>query len=123
VLAVDHNEGRAEWVRRAVMGDRALVAEVRGEVVGFCVDGEFYSCAFLELIFVADDHRRRGIGTALVRAWEEQADSPKLFTSTNQSSLPMQRLCERLGYVRSGFIENLDEGDPELVYFKRSADA
>jgi len=30
----------------------------------------------------------------------------------------MKRLCERLGYVRSGFIENLDEGDPEVVYFK-----
>jgi GNAT superfamily N-acetyltransferase len=120
VLAVDRNEGRAEWVR-AVLDERSLVAEVRGEIVGFCVHGEFYGCAFLELLFVADNHRRRGIGTALVRAWEEQADSPKLFTSTNQSNLPMQQLCEQLGYVRSGVIENLYEGGPELVYFKPAA--
>lgn len=30
----------------------------------------------------------------------------------------MQRMCEALGFVRSGYIENLDEGDPEIVYFK-----
>lgn len=31
----------------------------------------------------------------------------------------MQRLCEKLGFVRSGYIENLDEDDPEIVYCKR----
>jgi hypothetical protein len=30
----------------------------------------------------------------------------------------MQRLCDRLGFVKSGYIENLDEGDPELIYVK-----
>ena len=43
----------------------------------------------------------------------------KLFTSTNASNVSMQRLCESLGYVRSGVINNLDEDDPEIVYFKR----
>lgn len=47
-----------------------------------------------------------------------RADTAKLFTSTNESNVAMQRLCDRLGYVRSGFIENLDERDPEVVYFK-----
>ena len=41
----------------------------------------------------------------------------KLFTSTNQSNTPMQALLALLGYVRSGVIDNLDPGDPELVYF------
>ncbi len=31
----------------------------------------------------------------------------------------MRRLCEKLGFVQSGFIENPDEGDPEIIYFKR----
>lgn len=31
----------------------------------------------------------------------------------------MRRLCEKLGFVQSGFIENPDEGAPEIVYFKR----
>ena len=31
----------------------------------------------------------------------------------------MTNLLHRLEYQPSGVIENLDEGDPELVYFKR----
>jgi hypothetical protein len=53
-----------------------------------------------------------------MREWEAVAVTPKLFTSTNESNIPMQQLCERLGYARSGLIENLDEGDPEIIYFK-----
>jgi len=44
--------------------------------------------------------------------------SKKLFTSTNLSNLPMQSLLAQLNFKLSGVIENLDEGDPELVYFK-----
>ncbi len=32
----------------------------------------------------------------------------------------MERLCEQLGNVRCRRIENLDEGDPEIIYFKRN---
>jgi len=31
----------------------------------------------------------------------------------------MQSLLAKLEYVLSGVIHNLDEGDPEIVYFKR----
>lgn len=31
---------------------------------------------------------------------------------------PMQSLLEDAGYRLSGYIDNLDFGDPELVYFK-----
>jgi hypothetical protein len=30
-----------------------------------------------------------------------------------------QAVCQSLGFVASGIIENLDEDDPELIYFKR----
>ena len=50
---------------------------------------------------------------------EQTCTTAKLFTSTNQSNAPMQALLNKLGYRQSGFIENLDEGDPELIYFKR----
>jgi hypothetical protein len=30
----------------------------------------------------------------------------------------MQHLLESLGYMRSGAVENLDERDTELIYFK-----
>ena len=40
--------------------------------------------------------------------------SAKLFTSTNLSNQPMQRLLARLGWRSGGIVYGLDEGDPEL---------
>ncbi|WP_177330351.1 hypothetical protein [Pseudomonas sp. CCOS 191] len=39
------------------------------------------------------------------------------LASTNRSNEPMRRLLKRQGFVASGVVENLDQGDPERVYF------
>jgi ribosomal protein S18 acetylase RimI-like enzyme len=119
VLAIDHIDGRADEIRHAIQCGRCLIAEDGAGIVGFCVDGRLFAFAFLELLVVAPSHSRRGVGTLLVKAWEESAATAKVFTSTNASNIPMQRLCEGLGYARTGLIENLDEGDPEFFYSKR----
>jgi hypothetical protein len=60
-----------------------------------------------------------GAGEALVKHLESLCQTAKLFTSTNLPNLPMQSLLAKMGYVLSGVIHNLDEGDPEIVYFKK----
>ena len=75
------------------------------------------------MLYVHPEFRRQGIGSALIRHLVKECRTPKLFTSTNQSNFRMQRLLAMLDFDRSGFIENLDEGDPELVYFKRLRDS
>jgi ribosomal protein S18 acetylase RimI-like enzyme len=121
IIALARSEQRS-LIGRAMGQSRVSVARVDDAVRGFvAMDDRFYGHGFVELLVVHPDFRRRGLGTALMRAAELDAPTEKLFTSTNQSNVPMQRLCERIGFVRSGIIENLDEGDPELVYFKRLA--
>lgn len=111
--------GRAGFLRTAIAAEHALVAVASGGVVGFAVlDHSFYGNAFLALLVVRADVRRKGHGLALLHAAEARARTPKLFTSTNQSNLPMQRLLDTAGFERSGLIENLDPGDPELVYVR-----
>jgi len=96
------------------------IAERDGSALGYAVASRnFYGYPFIELLKVRRDHRRQGTAGALIAAIEAWVGSGKLFTSTNMSNLPMQRLCERLGFVPSGQIDNLDEGDPELIYFKQ----
>ncbi len=115
---------RRELIGRAVAQHRCAVARVDGVVRGMMIhDDSFFGHGFIVLLMVHPDFRRRGLATALMRAAELDCPTEKLFTSTNQSNTPMQQLCERLGFVRSGVIENLDEGDPEIVYFKRLAPA
>jgi len=88
-------------------------------VVGFAVFGpSFFGQWFIELLVVRPEDRRRGAATALVRRCEAECPAGKMFTSTNESNAPMRRLLSGLGYERSGCIENLDEGDPELIFIK-----
>jgi GNAT superfamily N-acetyltransferase len=109
---------RAGRFQRAASKGRLLVAELHGELVGYAAQGRFFGYDFLELLAVRPDKRRQGIATALIRAVEGRSRSGKLFTSTNRSNTPMRRVCDRLGFQPSGIVENLDNDDPELIYYK-----
>jgi len=64
-------------------------------------------------------HRRgQRIGEMLLRHIEALVETDQFFITTNLSNHPMQRLLARLGYVSCGFIDQLDPGDPEIVYVK-----
>lgn len=110
---------RRRFIGIALGQGRCAIARVDGLVRGYVVTGEFFGHGFVEMLIVHPDYRRRGIASSLIRSAEIDAPTQKLFTSTNQSNLAMQRLCERLSFVRSGTVENLDDGDPEIIYFKR----
>ena len=79
-----------------------------------------YGCLeyFIPLVVVSDASRRTGVGRQLMTHLERVASAQKVFTSTNTSNLPMRQLLAQLGYQHSGTIENLDPGDPELVFVK-----
>lgn len=122
ICALDETAHRPP--RRRLIGDscangRVAVARVDGVIRGYVIfDESFFDQFYVRLLMVHPDFRRHGLATALMRAAELECQTGKLFTSTNQSNLPMQRLCERVGFVKSGYVENLDEGDPELIYVK-----
>lgn len=111
---------RRPFIERALAAGECCVATDRDEIVGYAVlDRSFFEQPFVSLLIVAEPRRRRCIGAELMRHIESICPEDKLFTSTNASNTPMRRLCEQLGFVRSGHIEHLDEGDPEIIYFKR----
>ena len=106
----------------------SLAAEIGDSVVGFLLARVYYGefgalerVASIDTMGVHPDFRRRGTGSELIGRAETICRTEKLFTSTNESNAPMQALLAKLGYLRSGIIENLHEDDPELVYLKRLA--
>lgn len=112
--------GRRTFVEQSIAAGQCYVAVDGDAIVGYAVfDDSFFEQPFVSLLMVAERQRRRGVGARLMRHIESICPGEKLFTSTNESNTPMQRLCEKLGFVRSGFIENLDEADPEIIYFTR----
>lgn len=116
------HEGRRAALRRWVDAETVLVAERDGNVVGFIVlEHGFFGHGFAPLVCVRADARRAGVATELLAAAESKCRTPKLFTSTNASNRAAQALFARVGFQRSGTIENLDAEDPEWVYCKALA--
>jgi GNAT superfamily N-acetyltransferase len=98
------------------------MADICGAPAGYAiVSRRFFSRPFIELLAVAPDFRRAGVGGALLEACVAAIPGESLFTSTNQSNSPMQALLAKTGFEPSGVIENLDPGDPELVYVRHKA--
>jgi len=90
-----------------------------GEVLGFAiVTRHFFGFPFVDLLVVAEAARRHGVGLALMARCEADHDADRIFTSTNESNAPMRRLLAKADWSVSGVIENLDPGDPELVFVK-----
>lgn len=108
---------RVAMLEQAAAEGRLLVADGEAEPFGFLVSSDrLLGHPFIELVYVKQSARRRGIAAALTRAAIDRCAGGTLWTSTNESNTPAQRLFESLGFVQCGRIEGLDEGDPELIY-------
>ena len=121
IVAFDHvaqlDPARVRLIDHILRSATCLVAERDRTIAAYAaLEYTFYEHGFVSMLYVAQPHRRQGIGRALMQELAARCDTRKLFTSTNQSNLPMQRLLDGLGYAPSGVIHNLDPGDPELVY-------
>ena len=114
------DEGRQVHIQSWVAAESAVVAEIDGDVVGYAVlEYTFFGKGFITMLQVGEAHRRTGVARQLLAHLESVCRTCKLFTSTNESNGPMRGLMGATGYEPSGVVHNLDEGDPELFYFRR----
>ncbi len=118
---VTGNRLRSDFIAEAVSRGDCLIARIDGATAAFVVlDRRFIvENFFISLLIVHPDFRRKGIAKKLIGRAEKECPLAKIFTSTNQSNSIMKSLLQSLGYDKSGEIENLDEGDPEIIFFKR----
>jgi ribosomal protein S18 acetylase RimI-like enzyme len=124
ICSIDHieqaEEERRQFIRKSVREGIAFVAHSDSEIVGYAViEHSFFSRGFIAMLMVGLNRRRSGIGSALVGHVEGLCESDRIFTSTNESNTSMQSLLKKLGYKRSGMVDDLDPGDPELFYSRQ----
>jgi len=100
----------------------ANIAVYDGIIRGFAImNYTFFDNAFIELLMVAEKYRHCGIGSALLNYLFAECKTQKLFTSTNKSNEPMRKLLGKAGFTFCGEIDALDEGDPEMFFFRKVA--
>jgi GNAT superfamily N-acetyltransferase len=122
IMAIGSTADHTDLIKKSVRVGQCLVAFIDDKMVGLGIlTGSFYNQGFIDLLIVHPEYRRRGIAAVIIRRMEQICPTAKLFTSTNESNIPARKTYEASGFVRSGYIENLDEGDPEIIYFKQLA--
>lgn len=120
---VDSRVDHADFIRKSLREGKCYIARLGDKAAGLAIMGNalFFEQWYIELVAVHPDYRRRGVATALLQRLAKDCPADKLFTSTNESNTIAQKTYEACGFIRSGYIENLDEGDPEIIYCKMLA--
>ena len=113
------DSSRAVYIDKWLEKDTVLIAEFNGKVVGYGVfNHAFFRQSQVDMLMVNENYRGQRIGEHLLLELEKLSDTPKFWVTTNLSNHRMQRLLTRLGYKPCGYIDELDPGDPEIIFVK-----
>ena len=114
------NIDRTKHMQSALADGGCFVGGRFQDPQGVLISGEmFFNRPFVSLLMVEEHARRCALASALMTAAEARYSGRQMFTSTNQSNLPMQTLLQRRGYLLAGVAFYLDPGDPELIFVKK----
>lgn len=114
---------REDKITKAIIDKECFIILADNRAVGFLIfDYRFFDQGWIELIIVEEKYRGRGIGGQAIDLICKQSKTNKVFTSTNNSNTQMQKALNKVGFSFAGKINGLDEGDPELFYYKRTDD-
>ncbi|HTN51870.1 MAG TPA: GNAT family N-acetyltransferase [Anaeromyxobacter sp.] len=106
-------------------GDGLLVAEESGGPAGvawFLTSGTLALGGYLRLLAVLGPFQGRGLGAALLAAYEAETarESAHSFLLASVGNAGARRFYERLGYRRVGVLPSLVvAGEDEALYWKR----
>ena len=119
--AVEHIElKREEKITKAILGEECFIILADNRAVGFAIfDYRFFDLGWIELIILDEKYRGKGIDGQAIDLICKQCKTNKVFTSTNSSNIQMQKALSKVGFSFAGEIIGLDDGDPELFYYKK----
>jgi ribosomal protein S18 acetylase RimI-like enzyme len=110
----------APVVQAAMNRGQLLVAPDGDAVVGMLAfRTDWFACTFVVLVSVLPDERRKGVARRLFEAVEARSPGPRLFSSTEETNVAAIRMHRALGFIESGYVDNLPQGYRELLFFKR----
>lgn len=118
VLEIDPLK-RKEVINKAIARNECYLIIANESPVGFVIfNYNFFGRGFIDLIEIKEGLQGKGLGGAAIKKLFGLCKTNKIFTSTNESNEPMKKLLTKLGFVFAGKIDGLDEGDPEMFYYK-----
>jgi ribosomal protein S18 acetylase RimI-like enzyme len=112
-----------EVVRRKIEGREVVVAELDGGPVGYLrLEYLWSKVPYVELIRVAPEYRRRGVGRALLTSVEgflRERGHAALYSSSQADEAEPQAWHRRVGFEECGIIAGINEGGVGEVFFRK----
>ena len=110
---------REEKIAKAILDETCFIILANSKAIGFVIfDYRFFDQGWIELIIIGEAYRGKGVGGKVFDLIGERCEAEKVFTSTNRSNTRMQRALAKAGFSFAGRLIGLDEGDPELFYYR-----
>lgn len=117
--AVINSSCREEYIKDCIEKGTCYIVKIDNNIAGFAVlERNLFNNDFISLVIIHPKFRKRGGATALIKYLESKVSKGKLFSSANKSNEIMRYIFNSLGFKESGYIENLDKNDPEIIYYK-----
>ncbi|MHC5027279.1 MAG: GNAT family N-acetyltransferase [Planctomycetota bacterium] len=99
-----------------IRAGECLVAGIESRPLAFGnLDRSFFKRAFVAMLYAHPEHRRHGLGSALLGHFESIAANKKLWISTNLENMAMRRMLHKHGFELTGVVNKLAP-IPELVF-------
>jgi len=108
-------------LKRKIESKEIYIVQEGNEIIGWLRYNLFWdNVPFMNMLFLLDEYRQKGIGRKLVHYWEEKMKEQgykNILTST-QSNEEGQHFYRKLGYTEIGGLKYLDE-PMEIVFYKK----
>lgn len=118
--SIECDPNRETLINESLIRGTVWIATDGASILGYSiVNRSFFHRPALEMLMIDKEYRRQGVGRTLLRdALIRLSENEELWTSTNESNTAMRLLLESEGFKKTGWVDNLDPGDPELICFK-----
>ena len=100
----DHNISEAT-LKKKISDKEIIIAKSENEFLGWLRFGFFWdSIPFMNMLFIDEVHRSKGIGKKLVQFWESEMKNRehKIVMTSSQTDEEAQHFYRKLGYVEAG---------------------
>jgi ribosomal protein S18 acetylase RimI-like enzyme len=123
-IQVEHPHPKESLMKAAQSSSGVLVAVLKGLPVGYIILDESMvpSGVWIRNLAVAEEHRRQGIGSALLisaQEWAIQRRLRKIFLETQSKNYPAIRLAVKLGFELSGYNDRYYANQDIALFFSR----
>lgn len=119
----DFKHIRPAAIKRKIEEKEIIISEVKGKPIGYLrIEYLWLRIPYLGLIVINEGHRRRGVGTAMIKFLESYLirNEHKVLYSSSQVNEPGPQMWHRrIGFEECGYIAGVNDGGVGEVFFRK----